>query len=173
MSRCICILNDSRGEAKGVVKMTQHGSDGVHFDVSFWNLLPGKYGFHVHRSGNLSQGAHSLCDHYSSPGKRHGDLNDPNGHNGDLGNLTVGVDGRCKDKFVARYVSLIGDVRQTIIGRSLVVHTQKDDLGLGQHSDSKTTGHSGERMLYGIIGIDEDCTSARRAEETSDACSIF
>ena len=177
MRIAICVLNDIRGEAKGIVRMTSaYYSPGVHFEVKLWGLTPGKYGFHVHRSGNLSQGSHSLCDHYSTHSKTHGGLNDPFGHEGDLGNLTVNESGECQSSFLAKYVSLEGDVRETIIGRSLVMHTQEDDLGLGKFPDSKTTGHSGDRMLYGIIGIDENCSSPSRylsAPSIEDSCSIF
>lgn len=39
-----------------------------------------------------------------------------------------------------------------LLGRSLIVHEGEDDLGLGDHDDSKTTGHSGKRMGCAIIG---------------------
>jgi Cu-Zn family superoxide dismutase len=37
-------------------------------------------------------------------------------------------------------------------GRSLIIHADEDDLGLGSHEDSKTTGHSGARIACAIIG---------------------
>lgn len=39
------------------------------------------------------------------------------------------------------------------MGRSCVVHAGEDDLGEGNHSDSKTTGHSGARVACGVIGL--------------------
>lgn len=153
----ICILNDDGGVNKGVVRMTQIANRGVHFVVKLWDVPPGNHGFHVHRSGNLTRAPHSLCDHYTSPGKTHGNLNDLNAHNGDLGNLVVGSDRTCEATFVAKFVSLDGGVGGSILGRSLVVHTGEDDLGIGMFPDSKTTGHSGDRLLYGIIGVEESC----------------
>jgi hypothetical protein len=41
----------------------------------------------------------------------------------------------------------------SIIGRSLVVHKDEDDLGLGNKPDSKTTGASGARVACGTIGL--------------------
>lgn len=44
----------------------------------------------------------------------------------------------------------------TVIGRTVVVHEKRDDLGLGKESDSKTTGHAGGRLACGIIAIVEE-----------------
>ena len=149
-----------------------HLPSGVAFEVSLWDTPPGKHGFHVHRSGNLTKGSHSLCDHYHSPGKTHGGLNDFYGHEGDLGNLEVNKHGECNTKFVARYLSL-----DSIIGRSLVVHDQEDDLGLGSYPDSHKTGHSGGRLYYGIIARDESCDdnsgNASRPSDNSSECVLL
>lgn len=168
----ICVLNDVNGVNKGIVWMTYLFGEGVHFLVKLWDVPPGKHGFHVHRSGDLSQGPHSLCDHYSSPGKTHGNLNEPGAHNGDLGNLMVKEDGMCESSFMARYVSLRGE--DSILGRSLVVHTKEDDLGRGSFPDSKTTGHSGDRLLYGIIGVNGECkkTENARQQDSVEGCSV-
>ena len=40
-----------------------------------------------------------------------------------------------------------------ILGRSIIIHEDKDDLGLGTFEDSKTTGHAGNRIVCGIIGL--------------------
>ena len=41
----------------------------------------------------------------------------------------------------------------TIKGRAYVVHKDEDDLGRGGYPDSKTTGHAGERIGCGVIGL--------------------
>ena len=48
------------------------------------------------------------------------------------------------------FISLSGS--NSIIGRSLVVHAEPDDLGQGGHELSKTTGNAGARSGCGIIG---------------------
>jgi Cu-Zn family superoxide dismutase len=42
--------------------------------------------------------------------------------------------------------------KSNIIGRSLVIHEKPDDLGMGGHEDSLTTGHAGARITCAVIG---------------------
>ena len=53
--------------------------------------------------------------------------------------------------FIDKQVSLYGEY--SIVGRSVVVHAQEDDLGRTDHPDSKTTGNSGARVACGVIGL--------------------
>jgi Cu-Zn family superoxide dismutase len=48
-------------------------------------------------------------------------------------------------------VKLIGPT--SIIGRSIVLHADEDDLGLTGHALSKTTGNAGARVACGVIGV--------------------
>jgi Cu/Zn superoxide dismutase len=41
---------------------------------------------------------------------------------------------------------------EELFGRSLIVHEDADDLGLGDEADSLTTGHSGRRIACAVIG---------------------
>ena len=44
-----------------------------------------------------------------------------------------------------------------ILGRSIIIHEDEDDLGLGNFEDSKTTGHSGARIVCSLIGVSKNC----------------
>jgi len=70
---------------------------------------------------------------------------------GDLGNVVVKEDGEADFTIDDKLVSLFGD--HTVLGRAVVVHADEDDLGRGNASDSKTTGHAGGRLACGIIGF--------------------
>jgi Cu-Zn family superoxide dismutase len=41
----------------------------------------------------------------------------------------------------------------SVLGRGIVLHNGTDDLGLGGHNLSKTTGNAGARLACGVIGI--------------------
>ena len=70
---------------------------------------------------------------------------------GDLGNISANDDGVAEIHFEDRLVKLIGP--HSIIGRSLVVKRDEDDLGRGGHELSLSTGNSGTRIGGGVVGI--------------------
>jgi len=114
----------------------------------------GNCGFHIHRSGNTECGAKSLCDHYNPTNKNHGGLNEADSHVGDLGNVTANSEGIIDQTLIAEKVRLSGVL--SVYGRSMIIHEDEDDLGKGRYKDSLTTGHSGRRMLWGIIAVNDD-----------------
>jgi Cu-Zn family superoxide dismutase len=119
---------------------------GLYIEAEFTRLPRGNpHGFHIHKAGDLrGEGCKLACDHYhKGPPQDHGG---PPGsgarHTGDLGNVEVG-----------RYKYTLHDVTVAdILGRSMIVHADEDDYGLGGHEDSLKTGHSGARIACAIIG---------------------
>lgn len=155
LKRAICVMSCDKYHDHGKVILKEIYTGGpVELAIFLHGIDPGKHGFHVHRNGNTECGANSLCDHFNPTGTVHGDLNDPNAHAGDLGNLTANQYGTVQTSIVAEYIRLRGPL--SVIGRSLILHEDEDDLGRGGFSDSLITGHSGKRILWGIIGIDDN-----------------
>lgn len=72
-------------------------------------------------------------------------------HVGDLGNVTAGADGVARINIKDKIISLQGG--HNVIGRTVVVHADPDDLGLGGHELSKSTGNAGGRLACGVIGV--------------------
>lgn len=68
---------------------------------------------------------------------------------GDLGNIRVNTKGICRETFIIEGLQL-----EDIVGRSLIIHEDEDDLGVHKNDkNSIKTGNSGNRVMCGIIGI--------------------
>lgn len=151
--KAICVLHSDGGSnAKGIVEFTQlQSSRPVHIRGEFSGLgSNSQHGFHVHQWGNLTQGCVTAGPHFNPHAKSHGGPEDEERHVGDLGNIQSDENGNAKYELIDTKVSLYGC--NSVIGRSLVVHKDQDDLGRGNFPDSKTTGHSGARIACGVIG---------------------
>jgi len=135
------------GAVRGVVRFTEVEQDCI-VDGTIDGLQPGSHGIHIYSSGDLSQGCNSIGDHYNPYNSPHGGPNDDinNRHVGDLGNIKADTNGRAVFRIIDRYIKLVD-----IIGRSLGITAQTDDLGKGTHKNSTEDGNSGERIGCGII----------------------
>jgi Cu/Zn superoxide dismutase len=117
-------------------------------NLNLKNSSSSKHGFHIHSSGDLRRGCDSCCKHYNPTGAEHGGLD--GGHAGDLGNLEFDEKGNCQTKLITSKFTV-----QEVIGRSLIVHEDEDDLGLGDNEESKKTGNSGKRIACSILAYAE------------------
>ena len=139
------------GPVEGEAVATAKGNDTI-LNVTFTKLPPGEHGFHIHRAGDLrGKGCKGACAHFhkgrpakhgAGPGTRR------QRHTGDLGN----VSGLKKRRYTLKNLR-----PAELFGRSLIVHADRDDLGLGGHDDSHITGHSGARIACAIFGRGMGC----------------
>jgi superoxide dismutase, Cu-Zn family len=153
--KAIAVLNSPN--CKGTINISEANKGGLTFDINLTNLTPGKHGFHIHEAGNLEDGCKSCCAHFNPLNKEHGgtwSVDGKNRHLGDLGNIEADLNGNCKTKIFDKYLQLRG-YKYNIIGRSIVVHQDPDDLGLGGNAESKKTGNAGPRIGCGVIGYKE------------------
>ena len=144
----VCVLNN--GKINGVVFLEQFG-DLTKIEGKISGLKPNSsHAIHIHEYGDLTEGCTSCCAHYNPFNMNHGGPNSADRHVGDLGNLKTNSDG------VSVFILIDGQVKlggcYSVIGRSIVIHEDPDDLGLGNNSDSLTTGHAGKRIACGVIG---------------------
>ncbi len=130
----------------GFVTFTQHRGY-VLIEGQLKGVPPGKHGFHIHEFADLRRGCDGCCSHYNPYGAPHGGLDDANSHAGDLGNVTANRRGE-----VTIFIETSKFRVQDILGRSIILHADEDDLGKGGYDDSLTTGHSGARIACGVIG---------------------
>ncbi|KAJ3013652.1 Superoxide dismutase [Cu-Zn] [Thoreauomyces humboldtii] len=138
--------------ATGTITFTQ-ASEGAPttIEVDLKNLTPGSHGFHVHEFGDNTNGCTSAGGHFNPTSVTHGAPTDAVRHVGDLGNLVVGADGTVKTKIEDNHIKLFGPT--SVIGRTIVVHQDEDDLGKTDHEQSKITGNAGARVACGVIGV--------------------
>jgi len=132
---------------KGTIKFTQELGNATIITGTITGVKPGEHGFHIHEFGDLSGGCDTAGAHYNPDNVDHGDLEE--GHVGDLGNVVADDDGVVTLNISATRVDLSGD--RSVVGRSIVIHSDRDDLGLGGDAESIKTGNSGERLACGVI----------------------
>ena len=99
----------------------------------------------------MTEGCKTAGPHYNPFNKNHGGPEAEERHVGDLGNVNATEDGKAHYEYEDRLVMLYGEY--SVIGRSCVVHADEDDLGLGGHELSLTTGNAGARLACGVIGL--------------------
>jgi len=119
---------------------------------AFFDILPpGEHGFHIHKAGDLrGEGCKGACDHFNMGApKNHGGPPGTPGqrHTGDLGNVYIEA-----GKPFEKVYYLTGVSVADVLGRSVIVHADKDDYGKGGFDDSLKTGHAGDRIACAIIG---------------------
>ncbi len=108
-------------------------------------------GFHIHEYGdaNMSDGCMMACAHFNPDNQSHGGRESKIRHAGDLGNLKSDENGKANYIIYDKKLKLRG--KYNILGRSLIIHEKRDDLGLGNNEDSLVTGNSGKRVACSPI----------------------
>ena len=151
---CIAVLKPDKSipenHVSGTVIFRQY-SKHIVIKYNITGLTDGEHGFHIHQCGDLTKGCSSGCAHFNPDGFTHGGLDDAKSHAGDLGNIISGND-LAKGTILTDKVTLRPSIRN-IIGRMMIVHQDRDDLGVGGDSESLKTGNAGKRLACGIIGI--------------------
>lgn len=146
VQKAICVLYPTEGnEVHGTVTFEQSDS-GVVVNVKIEGLTPGKHGFHIHEFGDCSASdGTSAGGHFNPTGMEHGSPMGEMRHVGDLGNLEANAEGKAEYMHVDSHLKLNG--ANSIIGRSIIVHADEDDL------KTQPTGNAGARVACGSIGV--------------------
>lgn len=152
----IAFFGKNSSSLKGTIKFHQCDTySHTHIHISLKGFKPNKtHAIHIHEFGDLSDGCTSAGGHYNPFSKKHGcfSIHGNDRHAGDLiNNITSDNNGEVDVFFKDTLVSLFGP--HNIYGRSIVIHAQVDDLGLGLNKDSLTTGNAGCRIACIVIGV--------------------
>ena len=115
-------------------------------------LSSGHHGFHVHTCGDLTKGCESGCSHFNPTNCHHGGPHSKTRHAGDLGNI-YSSNGRATGTISVKNLSCNPKSDLSIIGRMIIIHQDKDDLGKGGDAESIKTGNAGKRIACAVIGL--------------------
>lgn len=151
VGNAIAILNQNKDNISGYVRFSPHKT-GLHIHYDIKGLKDGEHGFHIHEYGDLSEGCTSACSHFNPDNCHHGGLDSKTRHAGDLGNI-VSKDKIAKGRLYASKLSTNPKNKYNIVGRMIIVHEDRDDLGKGGDEESLKTGNAGKRVACGVIGL--------------------
>lgn len=146
VTKAVAIISPFSGSSvKGQITFTET-AEGIHVTGRIEGLTPGTHGFHVHEFGDLSApDATSAGGHYNPGSDPHAAPDDSQRHVGDLGNVEADASGVANYDRIDKSLELNG--ARSIVGRSVVVHGNPDDL------KSQPAGNAGPRVGAGVIGI--------------------
>jgi len=143
----ICVLYPTQGSTvTGTVTFTKtEGGIKVVADLQGFQGA-GKHGFHIHEYGDCSApDGTSAGGHYNPAMVSHGAPTDKTRHEGDMGNIEADATGKAHLEYVDPMLTFTGP--NSIIGRSIIVHKNEDDM------KTQPTGNAGPRVACGVIGV--------------------
>jgi Cu-Zn family superoxide dismutase len=139
------IVSASGTKVQGRALFTQLAEGGVKTEVWIENATPGTHGLHLHEKGDCSApDAASAGGHFNAAGNPHAAPTDKARHNGDLGNIEVGADGKGHLEITSDLLT-VSPGPDSVVGRSIVFHEKADDL------KTQPTGAAGARYGCGVI----------------------
>ena len=144
--KAICVLYPTQGNTvTGIVTFTKV-EGGIKIVADLKGLTPGKHGIHIHECGDCSAAdGTSAGGHFNPTASEHGSPTEKMHHEGDMGNIIADKSGKAHLEFIDKSLSFEGI--NSIIGRSVIVHKDVDDM------KTQPTGNSGARVACGVIGI--------------------
>lgn len=143
-TRAHAVLKFASGmKAKGMIHFTAENGE-MTVETMVEGIKSGPHGFHIHEVGDCSKADFtSAGGHFHVHSNVHGSTTSKERHAGDLGNLMA------NSKGVANTIIKISDIsfkgESNIIGKSVVIHKDKDDF------KSQPAGNSGARIACGVI----------------------
>ena len=141
------IVSASGTKVQGRALFTQLPAGGVKTEVWIENATPGTHGLHIHEKGDCSApDATSAGGHFNAAGHPHAAPADQARHNGDLGNIEVGADGKGHLEITSDLLT-VSPGPDSVVGRSVIFHEKADDL------KTQPTGNAGARYGCGVIQV--------------------
>jgi Cu-Zn family superoxide dismutase len=146
LREAFAVLEPKSGSAtRGAVILSEFDGH-VTAEAYVTGLAPGPHAVHFHISPDCSSAdGLSAGPHWNpegTPGDSHAHLNGIGGH---LGDLVAGADGTARLRLTTAHWQLDGNEARAVLGRSIVVHANADDL------DTPTAAGAGTRIGCGLV----------------------
>lgn len=149
-------------DMSGIVYFSQETPESpVLVQYELYMLEDGYHGFHVHDSpltlGNIENenpcetcgghfnGGYPNWSPQNTSGTPHGE------HVGDLCFNILSKNGKALGSFWDSNISIYPGQYNTIVGKSIMVHQNQDDMGMGDNEESLITGNAGKRVMCANI----------------------
>jgi Cu-Zn family superoxide dismutase len=139
------IISESGTKVQGRALFTQLPAGGVKTEVWIEDAAPGTHGLHIHEKGDCSApDGSSAGGHFNAAGNPHAAPADKARHNGDLGNIEVGADGKGHLEITSDLLTVSAGPN-SVVGKAIIFHEKADDL------KTQPTGAAGARYGCGVI----------------------
>ena len=144
------------GKTYGTLTFEQLDERRVRIVGAIRGLTPNaQHAMHIHEYGVLGNECRETGPHFNPLMRLHGAREDhlADKHSGDLGNLVTNKRGHTLVNLTITNgeFNIQGGNFFSVLGRSLVVHQNRDDLGRTSHVSSRSNGNSGTRIACGLI----------------------
>jgi Cu-Zn family superoxide dismutase len=121
--------------------------------LSLEGATPGVHAAHLHDTGDCSApDAKSAGGHWNPTSAPHGRWGSDGHHLGDVGNVTVGADGKGTLTLTTDRWQVGGGQLNDVVGHSVIVHGGVDDFS------TQPTGNAGNRAACGVIALQPSAT---------------
>ncbi|XP_054165475.1 superoxide dismutase [Cu-Zn]-like [Oppia nitens] len=142
----------SGGLVRGELRFRENKNGRVNIRGQIEGLAKGQHGMHVHQWGDISLGCEKAGSHFDAHHAAHG-ARGSHAHTGDFGNIVAADNGVARVNINDSFVELHGD--NSIVGRAILVHEHRDDLGQGGNNKSLITGNAGSPVGCGVVAWDD------------------
>jgi superoxide dismutase, Cu-Zn family len=139
------IESRSGSKVTGKAVFTELPSGATKVEVWIENASPGTHGLHIHEKGDCSapDGA-SAGGHFNAAGNPHAAPTEHAHHNGDLGNIEIGADGKGHLELTSDLLT-VKPGPNSVVGKAVIFHEKADDL------KTQPTGAAGARFGCGVV----------------------
>jgi len=138
------IVGAKKSKLDGTITLTED-DDGVKVVVNVENAKPGMHATHIHEKADCSgKGFKTAGGHFNPDKSPHGLPTAEKHHLGDLGNMTVGKDGKGTLELEVKGANLEEGDAHSFLDRAIIIHAKKD-------TGAQPAGAAGARIGCGEL----------------------